>query len=276
MADDLKKSMVGEDGTFDEKRGSPFEILALQMQMYAEREEMKKLKKLHNDILNLKGIVTDPKVNAMIKECGALIYLKEKNWEKAQADLLDSFKSYQQLANIKAKSMLKLLLVTSMVGGSEINPMSLSEAKVYQDDPDIGPIANLRKAYENNQINQLKTLMASKYKKLSEDKELKEYSFEFFKAIKQKILIEKINSYTKVSLSYLAKDLGVSDAEVKALFVELILDERIDGKIDESTGFLELKASERNVLEGRRYASLEKMANTLNSMFTSIIDSVCS
>ena len=100
----------------------------------------------------------------MLKESGALIYLKEKNWEKAQEDLLESFKSYQQLANPKARLMLKLLLVTSMVGSSEINPMTLSEAKVYQDDPDIGPIANLRKAYESNQIPQLKSIMSSKGK----------------------------------------------------------------------------------------------------------------
>lgn len=227
-------------------------------------------------MLNLKGVVTDARVNAMLKESGALIYLKEKNWEKAQEDLLESFKSYQQLANPKARLMLKLLLVTSMVGSSEINPMTLSEAKVYQDDPDIGPIANLRKAYESNQIPQLKSIMSSKGRKLAEDKELKEYSAEFFKAIKQKILLEKIMSYTNVSLSYLAQDLGVSDAEVKALLVELILDEKVEGKIDESKGFLELKPSERNVLEMKRYTSLEKMGNNLNSMFTSILDSVCS
>lgn len=212
----------------------------------------------------------------MLKECGAMIYLAEKNWESAQADLLESFKSYQQLANPKAKQMLKLLLVTSMVSGSEINPMMQSEAKVYQDDPDIGPIAQLRTAYENNHITQLKSIMAAKGKKLADDKELKEYSADFFKAIKQKILIEKIMSYTSVSISYLARDIGVSDAELKALLVELILDERVDGKIDESKGLLELRSSERDVLEAKRYVSLEKMANNMSTMFSGVIDSICS
>jgi len=203
-----------------------------------------------------------------------MIYLSEKNWEAAQADLLESFKAYQQLANPKAKFMLKLLLVTSMVGGSEINPMTLSEAKVYQDDPDIGPIASLRKAYENNQIAQLKNIMASKGRKLAEDKELKDYSADFFKAIRQKILIEKITSYTSVSITYLARDIGVPDAELKALLVELILDERVEGKIDESKGLLEIKSSERDVLEAKRYTSLERMANNMTSMFSGILDSI--
>eukprot|EP01022_Parablepharisma_sp_SALTPOND_P024636 TRINITY_DN551_c0_g1_i5.p1 TRINITY_DN551_c0_g1~~TRINITY_DN551_c0_g1_i5.p1 ORF type:complete len:284 (+),score=47.45 TRINITY_DN551_c0_g1_i5:1801-2652(+) len=267
--------MRGPNGKYDEKKGSPFEVLALQMQMYADLKDTKKLKELHSEAENLSGVVTDARVNAMLKECGAIIYLSEKNWEAAQADLLESFKSYQQLANPKAKQMLKLLLVTSMVGESEINPMTLAEAKVYQDDSEISPIANLRKAYENNQIAQLKRIMAASGSKLATDKELKEYAGDFFKAIKQKIVIEKITSYTSVSIQYLARDLGVSEGEMKALLVELILDERVNGKIDESKGLLELSSSERDVLEGKRYAALEKMTNSLTTMFTGIIDSVC-
>lgn len=275
LAEQLKASMRGPSGAYDEMKGNPFEILALQMQMLAEIKEIKKLKILHNEAMDLSGVVTDARVNAMLKECGALIYLGEKNWEKAQADLLESFKSYQQLANSKAKLMLKLLLVISMVSGSEINPMTLAEAKVYQDDPEIGPLANLRAAYEDNKISQLKNIMQTKGKKLAEDKELGEYSADFFKAIKQKILMEKISSYTNVSLSFLAKDLGVSESEVKALLVELILDQKIEGKIDESKATLEVKQSEKDVLETKRYVALERMANTMATMYTGIIDSVC-
>lgn len=231
---------------------------------------------MHSEAIGLSGVVTDARVNAMLKECGAIIYLADKNWESAQADLLDSFKSYQQLANPKAKQMLKLLLVTSMVGSSEINPMTLSEAKVYQEDAEVGPIAALRMAYETNHIVKLKSIMASSGRKLAEDKDIKEYAADFFKAIKQKILVEKIMSYTSVSIGYLARDIGITDEELKALLVELILDERIDGKIDESKGLFEVKASERDTQEAKRYASLERMANTLSTAFTGLIDSVCS
>eukprot|EP00831_Metopus_contortus_P047454 TRINITY_DN382_c0_g1_i4.p1 TRINITY_DN382_c0_g1~~TRINITY_DN382_c0_g1_i4.p1 ORF type:complete len:453 (-),score=102.47 TRINITY_DN382_c0_g1_i4:42-1400(-) len=275
LAEQLKSSMRGADGNYDEVKGNPFEVLALQMQMLAEMKEIKKLKVLHSEALNLSGVVTDARVNAMLKECGAIIYMNEKNWEKAQTELLESFKSYQQMANPKGKLMLKLLIVISMVGGSEINPMTISEAKVFNDDPDIAPLAGLRNAYENNQISQLKSLMMSKGKKLSEDKDLKEFSGEFFKAIKQKILMEKIMSYTNVSLKFLAHDLDVTETEVKALLVELILDEKVEGKIDESKGCLEVRAAERDPLEMRRYVSLERMANSMSSMFTGIIDSIC-
>jgi len=272
----LKASMRGPDGAYDEKKGSPFEVLALQMQMYAELKDHKHLKQLHSEAKDLSGVVTDARVNAMLKECGAMIYLSEKNWESAQEDLMDSFKSYQQLANPKAKAMLKLLIAASVISGSEINPMTLAEAKVYQDDPEISVYANLRKAFEDNQTIQLKHIMRANATKISNDKDMKEFVGEFFKAIKQKIVIARITSYSVVSIQFLGRDLGVSDAEMKSLLVELILDERVNGKIDESKGLLEVSSSEREVQENRKYAALERMTSTMTTMLSGIIDSVCS
>lgn len=62
--------------------------------MFSQLKESKKLKKLYNEANNVSGVITDAKVNAMLKECGGLIYLSEKNWERAQEELLESFKSY--------------------------------------------------------------------------------------------------------------------------------------------------------------------------------------
>lgn len=274
LANELKNFMRGPSGAYDEKKGSPFEILALQMQMYIDMKDTKKLKELDNETLGLSGVVTDAKVNAMLKECNAIILLSERNWEEALASLLESFKSYQQMANPKAKQMLKVLLVAGMVSGSEIDPMTLAESKVYQDDPEIQPLARLRKAFQDNQITELKRIMASSGKRLSADKTIAEYSSDFFRAIKQKIIVEKIASYTSVSIKYLAEDLTVSDKEMMAMLVDLILDERINGKIDESKGFLELTTSEKNIMEKNRYRALETMSRTLNGMFRGIIDAI--
>jgi COP9 signalosome complex subunit 2 len=274
LANELKDSMRGPGGAYDEKKGSPFEVLALQMQMYIEMKDIKKLKELDSETVGLSGVVTDAKVNAMLKECNAIILLSERNWEEAQASLLESFKSYQQMANSKAKQILKVLLVTSMVSGSEIDPMTLTESKVYQDDSEIQPLARLRKAFQDNKITELKQIMATNGKKLSSDKAIAEYSGDFFKAIKQKIIIEKISSYSTVSIKYLAQDLAVSDKDMMAMLVELILDERINGKIDESKGFLELSSSEKNILDKKRCIAIEQMSRTLNIMFTGIIDAV--
>eukprot|EP00826_Nyctotherus_ovalis_P063768 TRINITY_DN9352_c0_g4_i3.p2 TRINITY_DN9352_c0_g4~~TRINITY_DN9352_c0_g4_i3.p2 ORF type:complete len:269 (-),score=113.76 TRINITY_DN9352_c0_g4_i3:149-955(-) len=268
--------MRGPGGAYDEKKGSPFEILALQMQMYINMKDIKKLKELDGEATGLSGVVTDAKVNAMLKECSSIILLSERNWEEAQASLLESFKSYQQMANPKAKQMLKLLLITSMVSNSEIDPMTLAESKVYQDDPDIQPLAKLRKAFQDNQITELKRIMNSSGRRLSSDKEIAEYAADFFKAVQQKIVVEKIASYSSVSIKYLAQDLGVKDKEMMGILVELILDERINGKIDESKGFLELTASEKNMLEKKRYMALETMSNTLATMFKGIVDSITS
>jgi hypothetical protein len=43
--------MKGPDGNYDEKKGSPFEILALQMQMYADNNDGKRLQVMKNLLL---------------------------------------------------------------------------------------------------------------------------------------------------------------------------------------------------------------------------------
>ena len=53
MAEQLKASMRGLDGAYDEKKGSPFEVLAIQMQMYADLRETRKLKVMAGSYLVL-------------------------------------------------------------------------------------------------------------------------------------------------------------------------------------------------------------------------------
>lgn len=266
--------MRGINGSYDEKKGSPFEVLALQMQMHIDLNNIRKLKELNNEAIGLSGVITDARVNAMLKECSSIIFLSEKSWESARADLLESFKSYQQMANPKARHMLKLLLISSMVSNSEIDPMTLPEAKVYQDDIEISPLVALRKAFQDNKIVELKTIMAKSGSKLSGDKDISEYAADFFKAVKQKIIVEKISSYNIVSIKYLAKDMGLPEKETMDLLVELILDETINGKIDESKGFLELSSSDKSKLERDRYIGLETMSNSLASIFQGLIDAI--
>lgn len=79
--------------------------------------------------------------------------MSEKKWEKALEELFESFKNYQESGNVRAKTVLKYVILASILSGSEINYSGTREAKVYKDDPQIIAIMNLRTAFENNDIN---------------------------------------------------------------------------------------------------------------------------
>jgi COP9 signalosome complex subunit 2 len=86
----------------------------------------------------------------IIKECGGKIQLGEKKWSAALEDLFECFKFYQESGNAKAKNILMYVILASMLSHSTINYADTREAKVYQDDPQIAALKNLRTAYEKN------------------------------------------------------------------------------------------------------------------------------
>lgn len=78
--------------------------------------------------------------------------MSEKKWEKALEELFESFKYYQESANYRAKTVLKYVILASILSGSEINYAGTLEAKVFKDDNEIQAIMNLRTGFENNDI----------------------------------------------------------------------------------------------------------------------------
>lgn len=79
----------------------------------------------------------------------------EKKWDKALDELFESFKSYQESGNTRARTVLKYVILASILADSEINYAQTREAKVYMEDKQIIAITQLRSAFENNDINQI-------------------------------------------------------------------------------------------------------------------------
>ena len=94
--------------------------------------------------MNLTAVINDPRVMGIIKECGGKMYLSEKKWDLALEELFECFKFYQEIGNIKAKTILFYVILASMLCSSEINHADSREAKVYNDDPQVATIINLR------------------------------------------------------------------------------------------------------------------------------------
>jgi COP9 signalosome complex subunit 2 len=55
----------------------------------------------------------------------------EKNWEMALTEIFEAFKHYQEVGSSRAKTVLKLVAMASMLSNSLINPLESREAKVY-------------------------------------------------------------------------------------------------------------------------------------------------
>ena len=84
------------------------------------------------------------------------------------------------------------------------------------------------------------------------------------------VLVQKIKPYKTVSIKFLAEEIKIGEAEVKSLLVELILEQKIKGKIDQLKGFLEIQEKQN----WRRHNAMQKWGKTLLNIHAGLIDKV--
>lgn len=154
LLSELKESCRTGSNTFDNsKANNLLEVFAMEIQMCSSTKNNARMKAVYHEAQKLSSVNNDPRIFAIIKETGGKVFMGEKKWDSALNEMFDSFKDYQEIGNTRAKTVLKYVILASILSGSQIDYAETREAKVYIDDPQIQAIVLLRKAYEKNDIN---------------------------------------------------------------------------------------------------------------------------
>ena len=125
------------DGTDDLKKGqSLLEAYALQIQLCCLTKNSK-LQEIYHKTENLSADIADPRIMGIIKESGSKMYMGEKQWDKALTEFFEAFKCYQEVGNQRAKTILKYVVLASILSNSNINPFHSQEANIYKDDTEV-------------------------------------------------------------------------------------------------------------------------------------------
>lgn len=69
------------------------------------------------------------------------------------------------------------------------------------------------------------------------------------------------------------QELNLKRAEVEALLIDLILDQRLNGKIDQIEGFLILDGS-KQTSSSKKHDALERWSESLRSLTSHVVDRV--
>ena len=131
----LKERCTEEEGgtgdDFQRKGTHLLEIYALEIQMYTETKNNKKLKALYQQCLAVKSAIPHPKIMGVIRECGGKMHMAEMEWDKAQQDFFEAFKNYDEAGSPQRIQCLKYLVLANMLTESQINPFDSQETKPY-------------------------------------------------------------------------------------------------------------------------------------------------
>ncbi|XP_045481855.1 COP9 signalosome complex subunit 2 isoform X1 [Harmonia axyridis] len=266
----LHQSCQTDDGEDDLKKGTQLlEIYALEIQMYTAQKNNKKLKALYEQSLHIKSAIPHPLIMGVIRECGGKMHLREQEFEKAHTDFFEAFKNYDESGSPRRTTCLKYLVLANMLMKSGINPFDSQEAKPYKNDPEILAMTNLVNAYQTNDINDFESILKLNRQNIMDDPFIREHIEDLLRNIRTQVLIKLIKPYTRIRIPFISRELNIDVTEVENLLVSCILDNTIQGRMDQVNSVLLL---DRTSINSARYSALDRWTNQLNTLHSSIIN----
>lgn len=268
LVKELHQACQKEDGTDDPSKGTyALEIYALEIQMYADTRNNKRLKALYQRALKVRSAVPHPKIMGIIRECGGKMHMSEENWKEAQTDFFESFRNYDEAGSLQRIQVLKYLVLTTMLMKSDINPFESQETKPYKNDPRISAMTDLVDAYQQNDIHKYEAILQNN-KDVLADPFIAENIDEVTRSLRTNGVLKLIAPYTRFTLAFIAKQLKISVAEVQDIVGFLILDQKLDGKINQEKGTVEI--ADRSDVE--RTQALQEWTSAIGSLCRTVMD----
>lgn len=118
---------------------------------------------------------------------------------------------------------------------SDINPFDSQETKPYKNDPRISAMTDLVDAFQRDDIHAYEDVL-SKHPDVLADPFIAENIDEVSRNMRTKAVLKLIAPYTRFSLQFISKHIKVSVPEVLDILSFLILDKKLNAKIDQDNG----------------------------------------
>lgn len=265
---DLHIACQRDDGSVDPSKGTyALEVFALEIQMYADTRNNKRLKQLYQRALKVRSAVPHPKIMGIIRECGGKMHMSEENWKEAQTDFFESFRNYDEAGSLQRIQVLKYLVLTTMLMKSDINPFESQETKPYKNDARISVMTDLVDAYQHNDIHRYESIL-QRNKEILSDPFIAENIDEVTRSLRTTAVLKLIAPYTRFSLDLVARKLKISIAEVQDIISFLIIDQKIDGKINQEKGIVEIDTTS----DLERIQAMQAWTGALNTLCQSVLN----
>ncbi|KAL7679444.1 putative proteasome component (PCI) domain, tetratricopeptide-like helical domain superfamily [Plasmopara halstedii] len=210
------------------------EVYALQIQMYTAQKDNKKLVSIYEKALRTKSGVAHPKIIGVIHECGGKMYMMQREWDKARSDFFSGFKSYDEAGEPRRLQCLKYLVLANMLSESQVNVFDSQEAKPYENDKEIVAMTKLTDAFLHDEIKTFEQVLTQNQEAIMDDPFIKHYIDSLLRTIRSKVLLKIVKPYRTMDTQYIARELnGISLSEVESLLSALVLDKKIEARIDQ-------------------------------------------
>lgn len=191
-----------------------------------------------------------------------------EDWKEAQSDFFESFKAYDEAGSMQRIQVLNYLVLTTMLMGSDINPFDSPETKAYQNHPEISAMTDMVDAYQRNDIDKYENIL-QKNPNVINDHFIAQNIEEVTRSIRTNAVLKIVAPYSRFSFDFIAKKLRINRPEVQDIIGFLILDGRLNARIDQTTGIVEIKQGR----DADRLQVVDQWSSAIASLWGTVIKS---
>lgn len=204
------------------------ELYSIEIQLYSDSNDISKLKELYNKTLSIQSTIPHPKINAIIKECGGKMYMRDENFEQASIEFYESFKNYDEIGNQNKRILiLKYLIITSILSNNEINKFESQETKFFLKDEEILKYIKLISTFENLKHDEFTTTLRNLLNTEKNDEFLINHLRKVEKIFKLQTLIHYIKPFKRLSVSKLCERLGLDYDFIEDSILNLVNNDQL-------------------------------------------------
>lgn len=160
--------------------------------------------------------------------------LLQRDWDKARSDFFEGFKNYDEAGEPRRLQCLKYLVLANMLSEAQVNVFDSQEAKPYENDTEIVAMTQLTDAFLRDEIKTFEKVLSRNQATVMADPFVKHHIDRLLRTIRSKVLLKIVKPYRKMDTRYIARELnGISLGEVESLLSALVLDQKIEARIDQ-------------------------------------------
>lgn len=258
-------------GVGDARAGTAtLDVLALQIRLRTEcGDAARSLKPLHRAASAAVALaIPHPRVVGVVRECGGLVAMADRDWRAAATDFFEAFKSYDEAGSRARGRCLRRCALAAMLLRSGVDPFEAQEARPFRADPAVRGTTELVRAYQASDALEFERVFADAKEKarirwlgeresaelsssppsspieddsLGGDRLFEAHLGDLRSLLRRAVALRACAPYARVRLSHLAERLGVPADEAEATVAGLILDGELEGaSIDQVAGTVEL------------------------------------
>jgi len=190
---------------------------------------------------NANAIHCPPLLQADIDLLSGIISAREKDYRTAFSYFYEGFEAFHQSnSTAKARKGLKYMLLSKIMSNQpkETSTIISSKSGLQYVGPEIDAMAAVASAHEARSLKKFEAVLEQHKHQLSEDPIIQFHLSDLNETLLEQNILRILEPFSRVEISHVAELIELPLARTQAKLSEMILDQKLNGTLDQGVGVL--------------------------------------